>query len=416
MQVTRDVSPSSQPALATWQVARICTGEENNHPEWISPSPGVSAAMTTLRPQHLMAWLGNHPPEEVLALLWEVAPGEAVPPSLVEFRTLRRYDRTRILLVTPEGTPPEWASDLELDIERVVAPDQTQGKSLITLLGHTQTSFRCLGGYVGTPRRYLAGHALDLITWFEASRWQWDTLGSFEGINKELVSPDDLALVRSSIIAEFGTLPGAHNFLREWGDEYSFSTWALSWGAEEARHSLVLAQYLNVFGEDVPAREALYKREPYPMGFHRAGTLMMNIISETRASHYYRTLSTVVREPMLEKIWKLLSRDEARHARAFFVFCQMTCEGNREALAAALEMAWVWLADRRAGMKHPSGEFYPHTETQADFRHAERFLDQHREGITDAADAAVFAMIRNLTGDSWIESPRDIKRKLRELV
>jgi len=47
---------------------------------------------------------------------------------------------------------------------------------------------------------------------------------------------------------EFGTLPGVHNFLREWSDEYSFSSWAVAWGAEEARHSLVLTRYLKLLG------------------------------------------------------------------------------------------------------------------------------------------------------------------------
>jgi hypothetical protein len=31
-------------------------------------------------------------------------------------------------------------------------------------------------------------------------------------------------------VIEFGTLPGAHNFLREWEGEASFSSWALQWG------------------------------------------------------------------------------------------------------------------------------------------------------------------------------------------
>lgn len=411
MQLTPQTVPNVAPVIPTFFVAHIVQSGDHN-----LTLSDTSVEIQSIYPPDLIRWLGVHPPDQVLALLVEINPSEDVPAWLLRFRDLHPYDRTRIYLVSQDGKAPGWALDINLDIERVLTPAHVQGIELATLLSHTKRSFGCLTGYVGMPRAYLAGHELDLITWFEASRWQWESLGSFDGIDKSLVQEDDLALVRSSIVAEFGTLPGAHNFLREWGDEYTFSTWALSWGAEEARHSLILAQYLKVFGDDVPSRSALYKREPYPMGFHRAGTLMMNIISETRASHYYRTLSTVVREPLLEKIWKLLSRDEARHARAFFVFCQRMCKDNPAAMAAALEMAWVWLADRRAGMKHPSGEFYPHTETQADFRHAERFLDQHKEGITDAADAAVFAMIRNLTGDDWITTPRDLKRKLRDLI
>jgi hypothetical protein len=56
-------------------------------------------------------------------------------------------------------------------------------------------------------------------------------------------------------VIELGTLPGAHNFLRERQDEYSFSSWALSWGAEEARHSLLQCRYLRHLGRD-EARQA----------------------------------------------------------------------------------------------------------------------------------------------------------------
>jgi hypothetical protein len=233
-----------------------------------------------------------------------------------------------------------------------------------------------------------------------------------EAIDRSLLAQEEIDVLKESAIIEFGTLPGAHNFLREWGDEYSFSSWALSWGAEEARHSLIQCRYLDAIGISIPGKHAMYKREPYPMGENRAATLMMNIISEARATEYYKRLSSRTREPVLKKIWQLLGRDEGRHARAFFVFCKEECEVNRENLYAALQMAYVFLADRSQGVKHPAGHFYPHSTSTKGLRQ----MEQVENGLTDDADSRVFAMIRNLTGDSSIHTVRDLKGLLRKMV
>jgi hypothetical protein len=218
--------------------------------------------------------------------------------------------------------------------------------------------------------------------------------------------------IAEGAIIEFGTLPGAHNFLREWEGETSFSSWALMWGAEEARHSLVQARYLDALGVKVRSKHALYKREPYPIGNTRAGTLMMNIISETRAAEYYKRLSAHTSEPVIKRIWKLLHRDESRHARAFYLFSEELCDGSTENQVAALKMAYVWLADRSEGVKHPAGHFYPHATSAKGIRR----IEQIQEGMTDAADKKVMAMVRRLAEDDSIESVRDIKSKLRSLV
>src|SRR2546430_14623867 len=80
---------------------------------------------------------------------------------------------------------------------------------------------------------------------------------------------------------------------------------------------------------------------------------MMNIISESRAAEYYKTLARLTREPVLRTIWRLLGRDESRHARAFFVFCKELVDRAEENAVAAVQMAYVWLADRRRDASPP---------------------------------------------------------------
>jgi hypothetical protein len=269
-----------------------------------------------------------------------------------------------------------------------------------------------LGSNPLIPRFYLDATFNKVFDWFENTRWAWTDLGDFSNVDKSLLSDEEIELLKESAIIEFGTLPGAHNFLREWGDEHSFSSWALSWGAEEARHSLVQCRYLEALGISVPAKHAMYKREPYPMGKDKAGTLMMNIISEARAAEYYKTLAGQTREPVLRKIWTLLGHDEGRHARAFFVFCKELCALDRSHLTAALQMAYVWLADRSQGVKHPAGHFYPHSTSTNGLRQVE----QQHQGVTDRADARVFAMLRGITQDDGLRTVKDLKRTLREMV
>lgn len=379
-------------------------------------APGGAQVQTLTAPEAgFEAWLRDqHAP--TLAALFARVDGDEIPGSLAALRQNRAFDRTRWYGVSADGRRPAWAQDTELDVEDILPARELGPEAVQATLSQAIPAFTALSSYPGTSRKWLDSHYNQIIDWFETTRWEWKDLGDLDQIDPTLVTPDDLQLIYHSAVAEFGTLPGAHNFLREWGDEFSFSSWALSWGAEESRHALMLNRYLARFGIDMPAKEALYKRAPYPMGFHRAGTLMMNIISETRASTYYGTLATVMKEPVIKRIWRLLSRDEARHARAFLTFCQEAVEGDDEALRAALEMAWVWLADRREGMKHPAGVFYPHTETTEGFRIAERFLEQHRGSITDEADSRILASVRKLTRDPSIREVRDIKRKLRSLL
>ncbi len=339
---------------------------------------------------------------------------QEVPEALREIRKHPELSRTRVFILGQENRNLPAGGVADLDVEAVLDRESFRATNLSRTLEQGVRAYRALGTNPLIPRFYLDATFNDIFDWFETTRWDWSEVGSFtrEQIDTKLLDEENIEILKESAIIEFGTLPGAHNFLREWGDEYSFSSWALSWGAEEARHSLIQCRYLRTIGIDVPAKHAMYKREPYPMGRNRAGTLMMNIISEARATEYYKVLASKTQEPFLKKIWTLLGRDEGRHARAFFVFCKEACKDSRENLVAALQMAYVWLADRSQGVRHPAGHFYPHSTSTDGLRKVESTFD----GVTDASDARVFAMIRNLVGDDSLKTVRDLKSCLRALV
>lgn len=368
-------------------------------------------AVDRCRPDEFERYLDEREPGDEPAVVFVGGSGSALPDPVRRLRAHRRFDKTRAFVVSDAagGRIPGWAE--ALDVEDVLAPGAFEGFGLTDTV---EIGLRAYHSLVLDPLYtdyYLDMTYNKIFDWFETTRWDWKEL-DLDRIDPELMNEEEIGFLTEAAVIEFGTLPGAHNFLREWQGETSFSSWALMWGAEEARHSLVQARCLDKLGVKVRSKHALYKREPYPIGDTRVGTLMMNIISEARAAEFYRRLAKETREPVIRNIWKLLGRDESRHARAFYVFAQELCDHDRRNQVAALQMAYVWLADRSQGLKHPAGHFYPHSTSAEGLRRIESL----QEGATDAADAKVLSMVRRLADDQSIESPRDVKRKLRSLL
>ena len=347
---------------------------------------------------------------ETLAVVVVVAEaGDRGPLRVLRSRPERLRTRAYVLARAPARLLSPVEDDW--DVEGIVDLDRLTPEALAHAVENGLRAYRALGTNPLIPEYYLDATYNRIFDWFETTKWDWREL-DLSQIRRDLLTEPEIDILQESAIIEFGTLPGAHNFLREWADEYSFSSWALSWGAEEARHSLVQCRYLHEIGIDVRAKHALYKREPYPIGENRAATLMMNIISESRAAEYYKTLARLTREPVLRAVWRLLGRDESRHARAFFVFCKELVASAEENAVAAVQMAYVWLADRRRGVKHPAGFFYPHSSSTSGLRQ----IEQYAPVMTDVADRKVLAMIRNLLDDESVQSVGDLKAYLRSKV
>jgi hypothetical protein len=371
-----------------------------------------SAVLEVVAAHELSSELSRKPAGELAAILIAVSDPSVAQTLAREIRARDELLRTRLFIATPLDLEEQCES---LDIERCLVLADCALDTGVELLKMGLAAYRALGKNSLLPRNYLDASYNEIYDWFENTRWDWTDIDLKE-IRRDLLTSAEVAILKESAVIEFGTLPGAHNFLREWSDEYSFSSWALSWGAEEARHSLVQSRYLRSIGIEVQAKHAMYKREPYPIGHNRAATLMMNIVSEARAAEYYLGLAGTVKEPVLQNIWSLLGRDEARHCRAFAFFCKELCDHDPTNIAPALEMAYVFCADRSNGVKHPAGYFYPHSTSTRGLRGTEAYLQETTTSSTDRADRRVFEVVRQITRDSSVRSVKDIRRKLRELA
>ena len=369
-----------------------------------------SIQIDRVRPDEFERYLGELASGDQLAAVF-IGSDQGVPDCAVRLRRMPSFARSRVYVVGKgaAGPVPGWTETY--DIEDIVGSGEFDGFGLSDKISMGLRAYHSLIHDSLYTDYYLDMTFNKIFDWFETTRWDWKDV-NLDNIDSTLLDTSEIDYLTQAAIIEFGTLPGAHNFLREWEGETSFSSWALMWGAEEARHSLVQARYLDKIGVKVRSKHALYKREPYPMGDTHTGTLMMNIISEARASELYKRLAAQTQEPVIKRIWKLLSHDESRHCRAFYVFSKELCDGNKANQIAALKMGYVWLADRRDGLKHPAGLFYPHSTSADGIRRTETA----HEGATDAADARVLSILRRLASDDSIETTRDIKRKLRSMV
>ena len=316
---------------------------------------------------------------------------------------------TRVVICSNDRKVLDAYRSDKFDIQDVINPD-IFSMTFSNKIAEYLAAFRSLHSSHDIKEFYLDNKFYEIFEWFEESRWQWSELPDFSSIDRALISSQDIEILKEGAIIEFGTLPGAHNFLREWEDEFGFSTWALQWGGEESRHSLVQAKYLKEIGIDVRSKHAMFKREPYPMGENHSATLMINIISEYRAAHYYSQLANRAKEPVLRKIWRLLSKDEARHAKAFYIFCKDLCDSSEENVLEALKMAYIWLADRSDGIKHPAAHFYKHSSSEEGIK----MIESNFEVVTDQADDNVFRVIQQITGNRSITDTRSLKTEIRQ--
>ncbi|WP_089726473.1 ferritin-like domain-containing protein [Candidatus Thiosymbion oneisti] len=206
----------------------------------------------------------------------------------------------------------------------------------------------------------------DLYYQAETIRWKFDEI-AWSRIARDRTTPQLLEHVKSVVNVEFTTFPGAMNFFREFSDDMDFTQWVTVWLYEETRHPHILMRWLSHFDVYFDASEMAERREIYPLGQSRVGTLSMNIISEMRAASWYLDLAAAVDEPVLKDICMKLSADESRHAAGFYTYAKKYIEGSADPdleRQRALEMLYVWLNSETEN-KHPAGYFFNHTNNQA---------------------------------------------------
>ena len=227
----------------------------------------------------------------------------------------------------------------------------------------------------------------ELFKAFEDVRWTFERDVPWDAFRPEHLGDEQARSIKMNAITEWAALPATEMFLRDNRHDSDFSAFMSIWFYEEQKHALVLMEYLKRFRPDLVPTEAelhavRFEFDPAPP----LETLMMHFCGEIRLNHWYRRAAEWHSEPVIKRIYELISRDEARHGGAYLRFMKRALEKSGEDARRAFSRIGVLMASpRRAGKPlhptnlHVSRSMFPRDTIQSrlpDPAWLERWLDQ----------------------------------------
>lgn len=202
-------------------------------------------------------------------------------------------------------------------------------------------------------------HSARVFNAYQRQTWTMDQI-PWEEFRADLVRPEYVVFAKGAIMGESNSVAATHGLLEEFADDYDFSQFACIWGYQEIQHHLAFQTWLNLAGHGVGFDRIAAMREPYPPGVTRAATLATNVICEVLTNHLYKCVSRDVREPVLARIMKRASGDEARHAREFARYTARRLADHPRERASVLETLYLYMGTTRDLYRHPVSRFKGH--------------------------------------------------------
>jgi len=197
----------------------------------------------------------------------------------------------------------------------------------------------------------------ELFRSLEAVRWNMEQDVPWATFEAERLSDEQALTIKMNAITEWSALPATEMFLRDNQHDSDFSAFMSVWFYEEQKHSLVLMEYLRRFRPALlPTEDELhavrFQFDPAPP----LETLMLHFCGEIRLNHWYRRAAEWHTEPVIKRIYDLISGDEARHGGAYLRYMKQAilCVGD-EARAAFTKIGMLMASSGRSGKPlHPT--------------------------------------------------------------
>jgi hypothetical protein len=263
----------------------------------------------------------------------------------------------------------------------------------------------------------------ELFHAFETVRWSLATDIPWDAYDPARLSDEQAQTIRMNAITEWAALPATEMFLRDNRDDSDFAAFMSIWFYEEQKHALVLMEYLRRFRPDlVPSEDELhavrFDFDPAPP----LETLMLHFCGEIRLNHWYRRAAQWHTEPVIRRIYELISRDEARHGGAYLRFMKRAIERTGvEAKRAFAKIGVLMASPHRAGKPlHPTNlhvnkELFPRDTVQSrlpDPGWLERWLDRQIQFDEQWEKRVVGMILHNLGSlfDQTFESVQQLNR------
>ncbi|CCK32372.1 hypothetical protein BN159_7993 [Streptomyces davaonensis JCM 4913] len=261
-------------------------------------------------------------------------------------------------------------------------------------------------------------HSYDVFPAYQEASWELKDI-PWDAFRPDLVRPEHIAFAKGAVMGESNSVAAQHGFFNEFVDDYDFSAFVCLWGYQELQHHLAFKKWLRLAGEDVGYEQINAMRAPYPPGVTPSATLATNVISEIATNHMYKCVSRVTPEPVLAKIMKRASGDEARHAREFIHYTARRLGDRPEELPSVLEVFYVYLADEKGKYQHPVSKFkgdLPELVGHITIDEVFRYFAEVDDGSEwDRIHRRLFDTLTELSGRP-IAKLRDIRRVLADLT
>ena len=235
----------------------------------------------------------------------------------------------------------------------------------------------------------MAGKMLypELFKALERVRWNLDHDVPWASFDASKLSDEQALTIKMNAITEWAALPATEMFLRDNRNDSDFCAFMSVWFFEEQKHALTLIEYLKRFRPDMVPTEAelhavRFEFDPAPP----LETLMMHFCGEIRLNHWYRCAAEWHTEPVIKKIYDLISRDEARHGGAYLRYMKKALVSGGDDVKAAFAKIGLLMASAARSDKplHPTNlhvnqSLYPKDTVQSklpDPEWLEHWLDE----------------------------------------
>jgi hypothetical protein len=205
----------------------------------------------------------------------------------------------------------------------------------------------------------MAGKMLypELFKALERVRWNLDHDVPWASFDASKLSDEQALTIKMNAITEWAALPATEMFLRDNRNDSDFCAFMSVWFFEEQKHALTLIEYLRRFRPDLVPTEAelhavRFEFDPAPP----LETLMMHFCGEIRLNHWYRCAAEWHTEPVIKKIYDLISRDEARHGGAYLRYMKKALNNGGDEVKAAFAKIGLLMASAHRSKQplHPT--------------------------------------------------------------
>lgn len=268
----------------------------------------------------------------------------------------------------------------------------------------------------------------ELFKSLEKARWNLAEDIPWAAFEPASLNDEQAQTIKMNAITEWSALPATEMFLRDNQDDSDFSAFMSIWFYEEQKHSLVLMEYLRRFRPELVPTEAelhavRFQFDPAPP----LETLMLHFCGEVRLTQWYRRASEWHTEPVIKKIYDMISKDEARHGGAYLKYMKRAIDKSGDVARSAFAKVGVLMASSgRSGKPlHPTNlhvneKMFPHDTVQSklpDPDWLEQWLDTQIRFDKECESRVVGGILRNLSSlfDRTFETVADLNRFRKEL-